>query len=267
MLYRSLGAERSFSTESSTAGKVTADKKVPQYLQIAEELRNAICDGVYPAGVRLPPELSLAEQYGVARMTVREGLKLLQDEGLIVRKQGSGTVVQRGYTPKTTLTQSFSQLEDLLQYSLRTRIAFEPGKKVRLPPSIAAKTQHGIGKSWLCFRGTFHNSQDPCPIAITHVYVSPALREYFGLIEHENSLIIKQLEKFSGKKVATITQDICSRLIEPETADRLMIDEGQPILRVIRTYDDESGQSLQISVTDHPADFFTFTSKMSIAQT
>jgi DNA-binding FadR family transcriptional regulator len=65
------------------------------YLRIAEELRNRIVVGNYPVGTRLPPEIQLAQDMGVARTSVREALRVLAALGLVETTRGGsgGTVV------------------------------------------------------------------------------------------------------------------------------------------------------------------------------
>jgi DNA-binding FadR family transcriptional regulator len=60
---------------------------------IAAQLRKAIVDGIYVLGERLPAERALAEAYGASRTTVREALTVLEEAGLVRRRQGSGTFV------------------------------------------------------------------------------------------------------------------------------------------------------------------------------
>jgi GntR family transcriptional regulator len=62
-----------------------------------QTVRRAIEDlvGHAAAGDRLPPERQLAEQFGVARMTVRRATNALVSEGRLERRQGSGTYVRR----------------------------------------------------------------------------------------------------------------------------------------------------------------------------
>lgn len=58
----------------------------PVYMRIAEELRDA-----YEPGGRLPSTPQLAEQWGVAKETVRAALDVLKQEGIVVSWQGRGT--------------------------------------------------------------------------------------------------------------------------------------------------------------------------------
>lgn len=61
---------------------------------IAHELRRRIDRGEWLAGVRVPPERLLAEEFAAARNTVRRALAELEDEGLLARHVGRGTFVQ-----------------------------------------------------------------------------------------------------------------------------------------------------------------------------
>jgi GntR family transcriptional regulator, transcriptional repressor for pyruvate dehydrogenase complex len=62
--------------------------------QIAASIADAILDGAFPPGSTLPPERDLAEQLGVNRTSLRQGLARLQQMGLVEARQGSGTVVR-----------------------------------------------------------------------------------------------------------------------------------------------------------------------------
>jgi DNA-binding FadR family transcriptional regulator len=62
--------------------------------QIAASIADAILDGAFPPGSTLPPERDLAEQFGVNRTSLRQGLARLQHMGLIEARQGSGNVVR-----------------------------------------------------------------------------------------------------------------------------------------------------------------------------
>jgi GntR family transcriptional regulator, transcriptional repressor for pyruvate dehydrogenase complex len=61
--------------------------------QIAASIADAILDGAFPPGSTLPPERDLAEQLGVNRTSLRQGLARLQQMGLIEARHGSGNVV------------------------------------------------------------------------------------------------------------------------------------------------------------------------------
>ncbi|BBY39240.1 putative HTH-type transcriptional regulator [Mycobacterium mantenii] len=62
--------------------------------QIAASIADAILDGAFPPGSALPPERDLAEQLGVNRTSLRQGLARLQQMGLIEARHGSGNLVR-----------------------------------------------------------------------------------------------------------------------------------------------------------------------------
>jgi DNA-binding LacI/PurR family transcriptional regulator len=65
----------------------------PQYIQIADHLRDQIQSGQILVGQKIPNEMEIASQYGVSRGTVRQALDLLVKEGLLERFPGKGTFV------------------------------------------------------------------------------------------------------------------------------------------------------------------------------
>ena len=67
------------------------DTGEPYYRQIADRLRDMVLD--LPSGERLPSEPMLAKSFKVSRFTVAKAVEQLVNDGLIYRKQGSGTFV------------------------------------------------------------------------------------------------------------------------------------------------------------------------------
>jgi GntR family transcriptional repressor for pyruvate dehydrogenase complex len=61
---------------------------------VAEQLRDAILDGRFAAGEKLPPERELADEFQVNRTSVREAIKVLEGLGLVKVRQGDGATVQ-----------------------------------------------------------------------------------------------------------------------------------------------------------------------------
>lgn len=63
------------------------------YEQVADQIRDAIEQGKYPEGSRLPSERDLAVRMGVSRPAVREAIGALQNQQLVITRHGSGTYV------------------------------------------------------------------------------------------------------------------------------------------------------------------------------
>lgn len=91
--------------------EIAVDKILPSYAQVAQQLRKLILGGQLLPGRRLPSEAELATQFGVSRSTVREAVRSLAADKLLVSKRGvtGGTFIA---FPET------SDLEDYLQVNL-----------------------------------------------------------------------------------------------------------------------------------------------------
>lgn len=73
-----------------------SDRRILKYQSIAVDLRDRIARGSLKPGQQLPASASLAKQYGVALMTVRQALALLEQEGTVEARHGAGTFVVDG---------------------------------------------------------------------------------------------------------------------------------------------------------------------------
>ena len=66
---------------------------IPKYLSLQNQIKEDIISKKYPLFSKLPTEVSLSEEYHVSRATVRQALSLLEEEGIIEKRWGSGNVV------------------------------------------------------------------------------------------------------------------------------------------------------------------------------
>lgn len=66
---------------------------LPLYVQIQQKLREQIRSGALRAGAAVPSERDLSERYGVSRMTVRQAMRALRQEGVLYRERGRGLFV------------------------------------------------------------------------------------------------------------------------------------------------------------------------------
>jgi GntR family transcriptional regulator len=65
-------------------------RKSSRYRDIASELQKEIRLGTTPVGELLPTETELMARFGASRQTVREALRIITEQGLIVRRAGLG---------------------------------------------------------------------------------------------------------------------------------------------------------------------------------
>ena len=79
------------------------------YKQIADHLRQAIARGRLKEGDQLPSEAQLMSHYGVARMTIRSALRLLEGEGLVTAEHGRGVYVRARPPVRRLASDRFAQ--------------------------------------------------------------------------------------------------------------------------------------------------------------
>src|SRR5215472_9864244 len=104
---------------------------VPRYHQLKEILREKIRSGEWKPGDIIPSERELSETYGISRMTARQAITDLVNEGLFYREQGKGTFVsQRKITQQLLHLTGFT--EDIKARGQR------PGTKVLSAETIPA---------------------------------------------------------------------------------------------------------------------------------
>src|SRR5579864_2871709 len=108
------------------------DQRVaPLYYQVQHTIAQRISRGEYPPGSQLPSESELSRELGVSRVTVREALRVLAQENLLVKAQGRGTFVAENATmaqPPRTFT---GYLEDL--YDQLERVTVKQIEITRIP--------------------------------------------------------------------------------------------------------------------------------------
>ena len=91
------------------------DSPLPRYAQLADLLRSRIVRGQWKPGDKLPSLPALQEEFGVARVTVRQAVELLSRDGLVSAEQGRGTFVKSvpSRTRPLRLQTSLSKLADV----------------------------------------------------------------------------------------------------------------------------------------------------------
>ena len=108
--------------DQMTPGKIERRSGVALWRQIADRIRQLASAGEFEATGKLPPELLLAERFGVNRHTVRSAIALLVQEGVLRSEQGRGTFVEA-----------------------RPRLSYPIGTRTRFSDGLAGQTQERIG--------------------------------------------------------------------------------------------------------------------------
>ena len=99
--------------------KMTSVNSPPRYMQILATLRARVEEGRYQLETSLPSEGELCEEFAASRYTVREALRRMVEQGMVSRRQGSGSVVVASQ-PQARYVHSLSSLAGLFQFALET---------------------------------------------------------------------------------------------------------------------------------------------------
>ena len=103
------GKESGSTRLSRAVGPLAQSSNLPLYQQLQRALRAAIDRRILDSDDALPAERDLAEEFGVSRITVRKAIDGLVNEGLLVRRQGSGTFVRGRVEKNFSMLTSFSE--------------------------------------------------------------------------------------------------------------------------------------------------------------
>jgi len=226
-------------------------RRAPRYRTIAEELRAAIGGGDYPVGSRLPTEEQLCERYSASRQTLREALRRLTDEGLIVRRPRSGSVVVAAHAP-TVFSQSFVSVESLLNYPHGTIRKLIGTQHVEVDHALAAALRCAPGSTLFLIQALRQASGSELPLCWTDIYLPPRFAGVIGHPRHETITVADQIAEMYGEVAVRTEVEITAGEVPATMSRRLRVRSGTPALFVTRRYADERGEPLETTISVHP---------------
>jgi len=229
----------------------------PRYLQLAQTLLNEIESGKYPVGSQLPTEFELCEQFGVSRATAREAVKRLVQMGLVVRQTRLGTTV-RARAPNTAYRQSAAAVDDLYQYAQDTTLVIESSETRHVTAEQAQMLEASPGETWLHLKGRRHTKSRPEPICLTEIWVAPAFRSIRGIMGPLTQAVHAAIEQQFGEVIAEVEQEIRAVALTKAEAQQLSAQPRAPGLWVSRRYRNRHGKLVQLAISTHPADRFSY---------
>ena len=213
------------------------------YSQVADDLRAQIMDGALQAGDQIPSEAELMTHYGVSRIVVRMAVDVLQNEGLVTKKQGAGTFVREQMPPskriagdlygtrpksspvKAAAARAGQQAEWEYQSRATTatkavaeRLAIEPGADV--------------------MRTMYRFLADDKPIKLSTSYEPLALTRGTPIEHPEGSPVTGVVPRFDyiGQHITHVVEDVVARAARPLEVEQLSMAPGVPVIVITRTY-------------------------------
>ena len=234
---------------------LSKNQGVPLYIQIRKSLRQDIVDQVLQPGQKIPSEDELAARFGVSRMTVRQGISDLIDEGLLYRRHGIGTFVaqphlERDHTRLTSFIESAR--EEGMEVSVRVLIADILPARLKVARSLA------LDEGDLVVRVKTLRHVARCPVTVHDAYVPYKLFPQLLQEDLESNQIWDLIESY-GFRVKRAIQRLEAREADEEIAKLLEVDEGSPILYKERTVFLDDGTPVEFTFCYNRGDRYKLT--------
>ncbi|TGB02806.1 GntR family transcriptional regulator [Halobacillus salinus] len=231
----------------------------PLYRRIAQQIKDEIEEGRWKEGESIPTELHLSKQFDASRVTVRQAIKLLVEEGLLEKIQGSGTYVKEQKIEHNIF--------ELISFTEEMRsLNKEPINKVMdfqlIEPEDQVKRMLKLKDGDQVFYVRRQRLVDEVPYVLEDTYLPVDL---FPNLSYKIMTGSKYdyIEKEVGKKIKDSFQEVIPVLPEEDIARALMVDTETPILK-IRSYSIfEDGTVFEYSENHFKSDEYKFTLRAS----
>jgi GntR family transcriptional regulator len=209
------------------------ESPLPLYQQLKDVLRRAVEAGMWSPGQAIPTEKELTERYGVSRITVRQALAGLVDEGLLLRRHGRGTfVAPRSAQPIAEALSDFTgHVEELQRRGLNPVPEVLALERRPLPAEVAPALEQPEGtESWFLYRRT---ALDGLPLMLSEVWLPAGLGVDLSREALERAGL-NQLLAEQGRPPVRGQQRIAAQTAGAAEAELLGIGRGEALLRAVR---------------------------------
>ena len=241
---------------ADTRISVNRSSPVPLYFQVAEQLEKAILDGSLAAGDRISNEVSLAQELGLSRPTMRQAIQLLVDKGLLVRKRGVGTQVVQGKVHRPL--ELTSLYDDLTKAGQRQRTDVLTLERRPADDRVAGELQLDPDEEiWFLERLRYVNDE---PLAHMQNYLPCRLVDLAAVDFADRGLYATLREAGIAMRVAR--QRISARRAEAAEARMLGEKRGAPLLTMERTAYDDAGRAVEYGTHAYRPERYAFESTL-----
>lgn len=206
---------------------------MPLYYRTELALRNAIAAGLFRSGDQLPAESELAKRYGVSRITIRNALQRLEEDGLISRSRGRGTFVRANVAGSPKIERRITSLlnfeDDILRTGLTPRVkVLEIGRAV--PPEAMRKLLEVEDDTEVVHVRRL-GAVDGEPLWFESRYFSAAVGEIIRHLDLTTASLTRLIEDACQTRVVATRFHIEADIASPYVASLLGLPRGKaPIL-------------------------------------
>lgn len=213
----------------------------PLYVRLKIALRDLIGRGLC-VGDQLPTEIELCREYGLSRITVRQALNALANEGAIVRKQGRGTFVA---APKQAeAVPCFGSFtEEVAADGHRGSTRLVSAAIVDADARVASRLHIPLHRpAWKIRR---IRMRDGRPVCYQVSYVPQALLPNTSRADFRRGSLYEFIERALGEPITDAAENIQAMLADPYRATLLDVPAGAPLLVLERAVSSRSGRIVE----------------------
>ena len=233
------------------------------FRQIADQLRAAIQNGRLSEGDRLPSEAQLIDHYGVARMTIRNALQLLEGEGLTRAEHGRGVYVRRKPPVRRIASDRFARrhrkegkaafLAESEQAGAVPDVDLIKVNEMPAMPEMSQRLNH-VGPVIVRSR---RYSLDGIPVETATSYIPADIGRGTPIADPNPGPggIYARLEEL-GHTLERFTEEVTARMPTEAEARLLAMTPGVPVFRLVRTAFDMEGRAVEVCDTIMSADAY-----------
>jgi DNA-binding GntR family transcriptional regulator len=237
------------------------NRKSTRYRDIASRLQKHIRLGRTDVGDLLPTETELMARYAASRQTVREALRILMDQGLIVRRAGLGSVVIAA-EPPVLFSHSVKSLSEWLRYSNETYREVVASREIVADSKLAGLLKCEPAKHWFLIEAIRRSDQFAAPLGWVEIYVLRKFADVVKRSDHGRTPVHEQVAKMFGQTTEYAQMEIFARAMPAALAKPLQVKPGSPALTVVRRYYGTREELFEVTVTTHPEGRYTYTMDM-----
>ncbi len=230
--------------------------KQPRYLQIANLLRQLIAKGSHAVGTLLPTEQQLCDRYRISRHTVREALRILEQDQMVVRRQGSGTMVIA--PARRSFNHNISSVADMLQYATNSRLLVVSSTRIRADDSLANLIDCKAGTDYVHIHALRSVEKGGTPFCISDIYRVAGNDEITKRLLAVSDTIYALIDELALDQISTVEQKISATTLTAANANVLRVPKSSVGLKIVRRYMDANNQLILAAVNLHPGANFQY---------